>query len=72
MLAYFLILIALVLVNGLFAMAELSLFSSRATRLEQLGREGSRGARAKSGDQRPRPAGGRETRARSDRRDHPW
>jgi len=46
MLAYFLILIALVLVNGLFAMAELSLFSSRATRLEQLGREGSRGARA--------------------------
>jgi putative hemolysin len=46
MLAYFLILIALVLVNGLFAMAELSLFSSRATRLRQLGQEGSRGARA--------------------------
>jgi putative hemolysin len=46
MLAYFLILLALVLVNGLFAMAELSLFSSRATRLRQLAKEGSRGARA--------------------------
>ena len=46
MLAYFLILVALVLVNGLFAMAELSLFSSRATRLRQLAQEGSRGARA--------------------------
>jgi putative hemolysin len=46
MLAHFLILVALILVNGLFAMAELSLFSSRATRLRQLGQEGSRGARA--------------------------
>jgi putative hemolysin len=46
MLAYFLILVALVLVNGLFAMAELSLFSSRSTRLKQLARQGSRGARA--------------------------
>jgi magnesium and cobalt exporter, CNNM family len=46
MLAYFLILIALILVNGLFAMAELSLFSSRATRLKQFAREGRRGARA--------------------------
>jgi len=46
MLAYFLILIALILVNGLFAMAELSLFSARATRLRQLAQEGSRGARA--------------------------
>ena len=32
--------------NGLFAMAELALFSSRATRLKQLAKEGSRGARA--------------------------
>jgi putative hemolysin len=46
MLAHFLILVALVLVNGLFAMAELSLFASRATRLRQLAQEGSRGARA--------------------------
>ena len=46
MLAHFLILVALVLVNGLFAMAELSLFSSRPTRLRQLAQEGSRGARA--------------------------
>src|SRR5215207_1960608 len=36
MLAHFLILMALVLVNGLFAMAELALFSSRVTRLRQL------------------------------------
>ena len=46
MLSYFLILVALVIVNGLFAMAELSLFSSRATRLRQHAQEGSRGARA--------------------------
>jgi putative hemolysin len=46
MLLYFLILVALVLVNGLFAMAELSLFSSRKTRLQQLAKEGGRGARA--------------------------
>jgi CBS domain containing-hemolysin-like protein len=42
MLAYFLILVALILVNGLFAMAELSLFSSRGTRLKQQAKEGSR------------------------------
>ena len=46
MLAYFLILMALILVNGLFAMAELAVFSSRLTRLRQLGQGGSRGARA--------------------------
>ena len=46
MLAHFLILVALILVNGLFAMAELSLFSARGTRLKQLAKEGSRGARA--------------------------
>ncbi len=46
MLIYLLILVALILVNGLFAMAELSLFSSRGTRLKQLAKEGSRGARA--------------------------
>jgi len=46
MLAHFLILVALVLVNGLFAMAELSLFSSRGSRLKQLAKDGSRGARA--------------------------
>ncbi len=46
MLAYFLILLSLVLVNGLFAMAELAVFSSRQTRLRQLAQGGSRGARA--------------------------
>jgi putative hemolysin len=46
MLAYFLILTALILVNGLFAMAELAVFSSRVTRLKQLAQGGSRGARA--------------------------
>ncbi len=46
MLAYFLILLALIVVNGLFAMAELAVFSSRATRLRQLAQGGSRGARA--------------------------
>jgi len=46
MLAYFLILLALVLVNGLFAMAELAVFSSRQTRLRQQAQAGSRGARA--------------------------
>jgi magnesium and cobalt exporter, CNNM family len=46
MLAYFLILMALILVNGLFAMSELAVFSSRLTRLRQLGQGGSRGARA--------------------------
>ena len=45
MLAHFLILMALVLVNGLFAMAELALFSSRVTRLRQLAKA-SGGARA--------------------------
>ncbi len=46
MLAYFLILLALILVNGLFAMAELAMFSSRITRLRELAQGGSRGARA--------------------------
>jgi putative hemolysin len=46
MLSYLLILLALLLANGLFAMAELALFSSRATRLRQLAKGGSRGARA--------------------------
>jgi putative hemolysin len=46
MLAYFLILLSLVLVNGLFAMAELAVFSSRQTRLRQLAQGGNRGARA--------------------------
>jgi len=46
MLAYFLILMALILVNGLFAMAELAVFSSRSTRLKQLAKGGSGGARA--------------------------
>lgn len=46
MLAYFLILLALILVNGLFAMAELAVFSSRGTRLKQLAQAGSGGARA--------------------------
>ncbi|MEX1994662.1 MAG: hemolysin family protein [Steroidobacteraceae bacterium] len=46
MLAYFLILLALILVNGLFAMAELAMFSSRTSRLRQLAQGGSGGARA--------------------------
>ncbi len=46
MLAYFLILILLILVNGLFAMAELAVFSSRPTRLKQMADSGNRGARA--------------------------
>lgn len=46
MLAYFLILMALVLVNGLFAMAELAVFTSRQTRLREQAQAGSRGARA--------------------------
>lgn len=46
MLVQVLILLALLLVNGLFAMAELAVVSSRRTRLEQLAREGNRGARA--------------------------
>ncbi|MDP9198148.1 MAG: hemolysin family protein [Pseudomonadota bacterium] len=46
MLAYFLILMALILVNGLFAMSELAVFTSRATRLRQQAEAGSRGARA--------------------------
>ena len=40
-----LILLALLVVNGLFAMAELAVVSSRRTRLQQLADEGSRGAR---------------------------
>jgi magnesium and cobalt exporter, CNNM family len=46
MLAYFLILLLLILVNGLFAMAELAVFSSRPTRLKQMADGGSKGARA--------------------------
>ena len=46
MLAYFLILFSLILVNGLFAMAELAVFSSRPTRLKQMAESGSKGARA--------------------------
>jgi putative hemolysin len=46
MLVHFLILLLLVAVNGLFAMAEMAVVSSRRTRLEQLADEGSRGARA--------------------------
>jgi putative hemolysin len=46
MLAYFLILFLLMLVNGLFAMAELAVFSARQTRLKQMAESGSRGARA--------------------------
>jgi len=46
MLAYFLILLLLIFVNGLFAMAELAVFSSRPTRLRQMADGGSRGARA--------------------------
>lgn len=45
MLTYFLILLALILVNGLFAMAELAMFSSRTSRLRQLAQGGSGGAR---------------------------
>ncbi len=40
-----LVILALVLVNGLFAMSELSIVSSRAARLEALARTGRRGAR---------------------------
>ncbi len=46
MLAQFLILLTLIIINGLFAMAELAVVSSRRTRLEQLAAEGSKGARA--------------------------
>jgi putative hemolysin len=40
-----LILLALILLNGVFAMAELALFSSRATRLRQMAQAGNAGAR---------------------------
>ncbi len=46
MLADFLILLVLLIVNGLFAMAELAVFSARRTRLSQLADSGSKGARA--------------------------
>jgi len=46
MLPHFLILLSLILVNGLFAMAELAVFSSRPTRLRQMTDAGSKGARA--------------------------
>ncbi len=45
MVVEFLILLALLVVNGLFAMTELAVLSSRRTRLQQLSDEGSRGAR---------------------------
>lgn len=40
------LLLLLIAINGLFAMAEMAVVSSRQTRLEQLADEGSRGARA--------------------------
>jgi putative hemolysin len=46
MLAYSLILFLLIVVNGLFAMAELAVFSSRPTRLRQMAESGGKGARA--------------------------
>ncbi len=46
MLAYLLILLALILLNGLLAMAELAVFTSRIPRLRELAQGGSRGARA--------------------------
>jgi putative hemolysin len=46
MLAYTLIFFSLILVNGLFAMAELAVFSSRPTRLKQMAETGNKGARA--------------------------
>ena len=46
MLAYSLIFFSLILVNGLFAMAELAVFSSRPTRLKQMAEAGNKGARA--------------------------
>lgn len=46
MLSHLVILFLLIAVNGLFAMAEMAVVSSRRTRLEQLADEGSRGARA--------------------------
>lgn len=46
MLRELLILLALILLNGFFAMAELAVVSSRRTRLQQLASEGSGGARA--------------------------
>jgi putative hemolysin len=46
MLVHVVILLLLIAINGLFAMAEMAVVSSRRTRLEQLADEGSRGARA--------------------------
>jgi putative hemolysin len=46
MLANLLILFALLLVNGLFAMAEMAIVSSRRIRLKQMAEKGSHGARA--------------------------
>jgi putative hemolysin len=46
MLVQFLILLALLLLNGLFAMAELAVVSSRRIRLKQMAETGSKGARA--------------------------
>ena len=44
MLAHILILLALIMTNGLFAMAEIAVVSSRPTRLRQMAERGSRGA----------------------------
>ena len=46
MLVQFLILLALLLLNGLFAMAELAVVSSRRIRLKQMAEQGSKGAKA--------------------------
>lgn len=46
MIGEFIILLLLILVNGVFAMAELSIVSARRTRLKQLASAGSHGARA--------------------------
>lgn len=45
MTAYVLILLALILANGVFAMAEIALVSARRSRLQQMAAEGSTGAR---------------------------
>ena len=45
LLAYFLIVLFLILLNGFFAMSELALVSSRRARLQQMAQNGSRGAR---------------------------
>ena len=44
MIAHILILFALILANGVFAMAEIAVVSARPTRLRQMAEKGSRGA----------------------------